>query len=469
MIKAKALGAGTALALMLAAMPAAAQTNPLDATDQLLLRLKEKGILSDEEYDALSKLKQAQAPAAAALPAAVVPPQQAAANALDPRRVVMMSKSGVGVQLGDVAVTLSGSINGFYAHDNGTAPGPNTTVVGGLASVGGNTSAVRNGLLPGFLKVDVTTTQGGWDVGAHFGLYPGINSVTGAGGANSGGNPQALATSGIDARETYLTFGKASFGTVTIGRAIGLFGQDAILNDITLLSVGTAAGNAAPSNTSLGRIGVGYIYTDFQPQITYSTPDLAGFKIAAGIFMPLNSFGAQEVNDTPGFQARLSYDGKFGDVGVHAWLSGITQDHDPVGGISYTGRGIDFGTKLSVGGASLLGYYYTGKGLGTTGLFILATDAAGTARGSSGYYVQGTFTTGKLTLGASYGASRLDLTRGEINPSLLKSNSSYVGRLRYGLTSWVTLIGEYTHSMSRAHGGNRANSDTLAAGAILFF
>jgi len=477
---AKVLGSAASLALLAFALPAHAQSspqagsqaNPLDATDQLLLRLKEKGILSDDEYGALLKLKQQQNAAAApvtAIPAAAVPPQQAAAAALDGSRVVMMSKSGVGMQLGDVTLTFSGSVNGFYAHDSGTAPGPTTNVVGGLASVGGDTSAVRNGLLPGFLKVDVTTTQGGWDVGAHFGLYPGINSVTGAGGANSGGAPQALATSGIDARETYLTFGKASFGEVKVGRAIGLFGSDAILNDITLLSVGTAAGNAAPSNTSLGRIGVGYVYTDFQPQITYTSPSLGGLKLAAGVFMPLTSFGAAEVNGTPGFQAKVTYDGNFGDVGLHAWLSGITQDHNPVGGVAYNGRGLDLGAKLSVSGFSVLGYYYTGTGLGTTGLFILATDALGRARGSDGYYVQSTYTTGKLTLGASYGASQLNLTRDEINPTLLDRNSSYVGQLRYGLTSWVTLVGEYTHTMSRAHGGNSATSDTLAAGAILFF
>jgi predicted porin len=464
-----ALSAAGALAL-LAAAPAAAQTaSPLDATDQLLLRLKEKGILSDEEYAALAKLKQAQPAAAAALPAAAPAPQTAAAEAMSGKRVVTMSKSGVGLELGDVTLTFSGSINGFYSHDSGSRASATTNVVGGLATVGGSTSAVRNGLLPGFLKVDVTTTQGGWDVGAHFGLYPGINSVSHVGGANSGGTPQALATSGIDARETYLTFGKASFGEVKIGRAIGLFGQDAILNDITLLSVGTAAGNAAPSNTSLGRIGVGYIYTDFQPQITYTTPKFGGFQLSVGAFMPLVTVGLNEVNDTPGFQARLAWDGTLGPVGVHAWLSGITQDHNPVGGVSYTGRGLDFGAKLSAGGASLLGYYYTGTGLGTTGLFILATDAAGRARGSDGFYLQGTYALGKVTLGASYGESRLDRTPGEVNPTLLKANSSWVGQLRYGLTSWVTLVGEYTHTQSRAHGGNRASSDTVAAGAILFF
>jgi len=71
--------------------------------------------------------------------------------------------------------------------------------------------------------VDATTTQGGWDVGAHFGMYPGINSVSWVNGANSGGSPQALSTSGIDFRQTYLTFGKPNFGEVKIGRDIGLF------------------------------------------------------------------------------------------------------------------------------------------------------------------------------------------------------------------------------------------------------
>jgi hypothetical protein len=56
-----------------------------------------------------------------------------------------------------------------------------------------------------------------------------------------------------------------------MGRDIGLFGKDAILDDMTLLGVGTALGNPAPSNTSLGRIGIGYIYTDWEPQITYTT------------------------------------------------------------------------------------------------------------------------------------------------------------------------------------------------------
>lgn len=463
-----------------ATSPAMAQSD--DKLDQLLLRLKEKGILSDDEYQQLRArtssptASAAGASTAAAEPQADVttspprPPQQAAAEALDDKRSIRMLDSGVGMEAGGVSLKFSGSVNGFYVHDSGDRATPTTSVTGGLATVGAKSSSIRNGLLPGFLKIDVTTNQGGWDVGAHFGLYPGINSVTGVGGANSAGNPVALATSGLDFRQTYLTFGKPNFGEVKIGRDIGLFGSEAILNDITLLSVGSAAGNAAPSNTSLGRIGIGYIYADWQPQITYTSPKFGGLVVSVGAFQPLISAGSDEVNKTPGFQAKLVYDVTAGDLASHLWLSGVIQKHDGFAGFpSYTGRAFDAGAKFTYGPASVVGYLYAGKGVGTTGLFILSTDAFGRPRKSDGYYVQGTYAIGKLTLGGSYGQSQLSLTPSEIDSLLLRSNSSWVGQARYGLTTWVTLVGEFVRTRSEAHGPNHATSDAVALGGILFF
>lgn len=448
--------AATAIAMSMvgAAAPAYANT-----TDDLLLRLKEKGILTEEEYQSLAKRS-------AAEPAAAAP----APSWLDDQKVVRATASGVGLQIGSVALKFSGQINGFYVHDDADKANAGNTVVGGLASLGSKSSSIRNGLLPGFLKIEATTTQGGWDVGAHFGIYPGINSVLTSGGANSPGTPQALATAGVDFRQTYLTFGRSGFGEVKIGRDIGLFGQEAILNDITLLSVGGVADNTGPSNTSLGRIGLGYLYTDFQPQITYTTPKIGGFQAAIGAFQPLVTIGNTEINKTPGFQAKVTYEFTAGDFGGKIWVNGITQKHDGVGTApSYTGKGFDVGSRLSFGKASLVGYYYNGSGLGTTGLFILSTDALGRKRDSDGFYVQGTYGIGKLTIGASYGESHLDLASGEVNPTLLDTNSSYVGQLRYGLTDWVTLVGEYTHSRAKAHNGNDASSNAISTGAILFF
>ncbi|NWK96431.1 porin [Sphingobium lactosutens] len=438
-------------------------------TADLLKRLHEKGILSDEEFQELSKSENAEVATAPA-----TPPASAAAAALDDKRIVRMSESGVGMEVAGVTIKLSGSVNGFYVHDNGEAPNATNAVVGGVATVGGNSSAIRNGLLPGFLKFDVTTNQGGWDVGAHFGMYPGINSVSyTGGGANSPGNPRGLQTAGIDFRQTYLTFGRAGFGEVKIGRDIGLFASEQILNDITLLSSGTPAGNVAPSNTTLGRIGVGYIYTDFQPQITYTTPNFSGFTASIGIFEPLSSLtGPEEANKEPGFQGKLVYDGKFGDIATRFWAAGIRQKHDVIAGPDYTGWGWDAGAKVTVGPLTMVGTYYDASGLGTTALNLFDTDGLGNKRDSHGFYLQGLATFGKVSVGGSYGESNLDYANGVdaiANPTLVDKNSSWVGQLRYGLTSWVTLLSEYVHTRSEAHNGNRARSDAIAAGAILFF
>jgi hypothetical protein len=450
-----------ALALAVSATPAMAGT-----TTELLKRLHEKGILNDEEYQALLKED--------ATPSAAASGPGADASWIDDKRLVRATEKGVGFEVAGVNVVLSGSVNGFYVHDNGDTPSATTTVVGGVAAVGGKSAAIRNGLLPGFLKFDITTNQGGWDVGAHFGMYPGINSAAwGALGANNGGQPTALATSGIDFRQTYLTFGRKGFGEVKIGRDIGLFASEQILNDITLLSSGTPGGNVAPGNTTLGRIGVGYIYTDFQPQITYTTPSLGGFSASVGVFQPLSSLsGTGEANRQTGYQAKIVYDGKFGGVGTRLWLAGISQKHNVIGGANYTGRGFDTGAKVTVGPLTLVGTYYDASGLGTTVLNLFDTDGAGNKRDSNGFYLQGLATFGKFSVGGSYGESNLDYANvadALANPTLVSKNSSWVGQLRYGLNGWVTLLGEYVATTSKAHNGNEAKSDTVAAGAILFF
>ncbi|WP_338465653.1 porin [Novosphingobium sp. ZN18A2] len=468
----KTLLGGTAAIVVMAVTAPAAYAGTSEA---LLKKLHDKGILDDAEYQALLNEEQAEEAKAAQAAATPAPAMQQAQAALDDKTVVHMTDSGIGFQVGDATITFSGSVNGFYVHDNPDMASATTAVAGGIANVGGNnSSAVRNGLLPGFLKVDVTTTQGGWDVGAHFGMYPGINSAAwGPLGANNGGQPTALATAGIDFRQTYLTLGRKGFGTVKIGRDIGLFGSDAILNDITLLSSGSPGGNVAPANTTLGRIGSGYIYTDFQPQITYTTPSFGGFQASAGVFQPLASLTAPaQSNSEPGFQGKLTYDGKWSDIAAHLWLSGITQKHDTISGVSYTGRGFDAGAKITVGPIAALGYYYNATGLGTTVLNLLDTDAVGNPRDSHGFYAQALATFGKIGIGGSYGASFLDYANAAdalANPTLVRKNSSWVGQVRYNMTSWVTLIGEYVHSKAEAHNGNEAKSDALALGGILFF
>lgn len=466
-------GTAAAIAIALTTAPAYA-----GSSESLLKRLHEKGILSDDEYAALLAEEQAEDAAEAQQMQAQqmqTTTQAPVPVSFEPEKMVKMTDSGIGLEVGPATIRFSGSVNGFYVHDNPDTPSATTAVTGGIASVSGsNSSSVRNGLLPGFLVVNVSTQQAGWDVGATFGMYPGINSTAwGALGANNGGQPTALATAGIDFRQTFMTFGKKNLGTFKIGRDIGLFGSDAILNDITLLSSGPPGGNVAPGNTTLGRIGSGYIYTDFQPQITYSTPSMGGVQASVGVFQPLKSLtGQDQTNSDPGFQAKLTYDGAFGGVNTHLWAGGITQKHDLVAGGSYTGKGLDLGAKVTAGPVTAVGYWYTADGLGTTVLGLFDTDGSGNARSSDGFYLQALATFGKVSVGGSYGESRLDYANAAdeaANPTLVDTNSSWVGQLRYGLTPWVTLIGEYVHSKAEAHNGNEAQSDALAVGGILFF
>jgi len=41
-------------------------------------------------------------------------------------------------------------------------------------------------------------------------------------------------------------------------------------------------------NTTLGRIGVGYIYADWIPQISYTSPKSGGFQYSAGLFQGMD-------------------------------------------------------------------------------------------------------------------------------------------------------------------------------------
>src|ERR1700676_4318070 len=174
---------------------------------------------------------------------------------------------------GDWKFSVAGNINVHYIYSSCTSPDkavPVTTVGGACTgnATGSSVSNVGNGLLPAALTFALSTTQNGYDIAAHFGLYPGIAS-------NDGGSPNlqstagaqtnvGLATTGLDVRQVFMTFGNKDIGTFTLGRNFGLFAFDAIINDMTLPGVGVAgsAASASPSNTTLGSIGLGYLYPD---------------------------------------------------------------------------------------------------------------------------------------------------------------------------------------------------------------
>ena len=396
--------------------------------------------------------------------------------------------AGITMRVGGVDVNFSGIVNAFYTFSSADSAGH--APAGGLADGSGfDSSAVRNGLLPGAFIASVATTQEGIDVTATFGVYPGINSANVSANplnANAGGAADALGTAGGDFRKTFLTVGTKDVGTFKFGRDIAIFGSDAILNDATLLSVGATGNNADPANTSLGRIGLGYIYTDFLPQISYLSPIFAGFQLDVGVFSPLNEFnfsglsGTASRHSAPEFEGKITYDYKSANFAAHAWAGFMTQNQQGItplnsaaavaGGTSRTAVAGEGGAALTVGPFGLTGYIYRGAGVGTTGKFLDGISAGGALRGSEGGYVQGSFKVlPKLKIVGSYGESSLFRAAGDIDPNLVRRNEAEIGALYYNLTSWVTLVGEYAHEESKSHGPLQTTSNAVSAGAILFY
>ena len=380
--------------------------------------------------------------------------------------------------------SINGNVNVHYIYsncDDSTAP----VVAGGLACVGSasgsNVSNIQNGLLPAAFSFGVATTQEGFDLAAHLGLYPGI-AANDSGSPNVGPlvNPRntALSTTGLDIRQVYMTFGNKELGTFTLGRNIGLFGADVILNDMTLPGVGVAgsASGAAPANTTLGSIGLGYIYTDWLAQIDYTTPDFSGLNFTIGIFDPINALLVPDPvgKKAPGFHGKVAWTMPISNTmkfyGSATFIS-QKQNFEPLAGTpyDYNGTGFDVFARIDVEDLEAFAYYYHGSGLGTTALFLLSADAAGNTRDSDGFLVQATYKVGAVKFGVNYGESKLDLANGEVSPTLVAKNRKVTGGIYDSLTKNLTLLAEVSDVHADAHNGNSDHSTNFNIGAFLSF
>jgi predicted porin len=145
------------------------------------------------------------------------------------------------------------------------------------------------------------------------------------------------------------------------------------------------------------------------------------------------------------------------------------QHEGPTDAADFDSFGFDVGGKVTFGPAELLGWYYHGKGLGTTALFFGSDDLAGNERDSDGFLVQATYKFGDLKLGINYGESNLDLADGEVVSNLVSSNEKYTLGAYYSLTENLTLLAEFTDTQASAHNGIENDSSNYNVGAYLSF
>jgi len=131
----------------------------------------------------------------------------------------------------------------------------------------------------------------------------------------------------------------------------------------------------------------------------------------------------------------------------------------------------DVGANVNFAGLGLTGYYYNGKGIGSTFQFLNGYSSAGRARDSDGGYVQATYVLPtKTKAGISWGQSKLDLASGEAsNTTLLKTNEMVTAGLYHPLTKHLNLVGEYSYIQSENQAGAENKTNSVSLRGILFF
>jgi predicted porin len=408
------------------------------------------------------------------------------------------ANAGIMIPAGDWTLDIGGIVNAYYTHTNfsgdaGTAP---------LALGNGNQDSVQNittGLLPNYLSVSGKTRQNDLDVGFTISINPGASRT-------SGGNQSAQQEN----RQAFLTFGDKAWGSIKLGKDLGIYASDAILNDMTLLGVGSGAGSLAGNTTTLGRIGTGFMYADWKSQVAYSSPNWNGFSFTAGLTQSWNAVSAiansasnsERGGSSPAFEGKASYEWA-GDFGGKVWVSGITQKVKNLGATAGSAAGFaidqttglivpvaavaanggtsdratawDLGATVNVAGFGLTGYYGQGKGIGQTIQLFDGFDSTGNDRDSDQWYVQGTYTIPGVgtKLGVSYGESTLDGNGGTADVFNDIQDRMWTVGAYHPITKHLNLVAEYSDVKHEVNNKVLPDTDgkskTISLGAILFF
>ena len=392
-----------------------------------------------------------------------------------------MANAGIIIPAGEWTMDINGNVNAYATFQEHDTEG---TVTGGLMGAYGtgtgsatedSNQSINTGLLPAWLGFTGTTRQNDLDVSFTISFQPNVSDNGATGDTKTPLNRQA-----------FLTFGDASWGSVKLGKDLGIFASDAILNDMTLLGVGGGFNNSGVSTTT-GGIGTGYMYAAWKGQIAYTTPNMNGFQATIGITNPnqvdIDLGGSAARQDGFGIEGVASYTMPMGKV----WVSGasykVTGDGvaaavdrggiagaAAIAGVNYDITVFDIGTTLNFGNAAVTAYYYNGEGAGNGVLGFNGADANGDERDSDGGYLQATYVVPTGTkLGVAYGVTRLDQANANDTASLVDEQSRWTVGAYHPLTKHLNLVAEYNSIEEESHNNIKNEADAISLGAILFF
>jgi hypothetical protein len=348
---------------------------------------------------------------------------------------------------------------------------------------------LKNGFLPNILAFNIKApTMNGLDLGARVGFYP----------SSAHANIKNKTDCQLDMREIFFTV-DGGFGQLMIGKGLSLFMGQNLLTEQTLMgagNLGSAIGLSDAVGVTLGRIGYGYLYPNFNAQVRYTTPDMGGFKAAIGAYDPAiidnrtfdpitgavtSGIGATETK-LPRVEAELSYAGTFGDGNVLKTYTNAMWQEVSVPDSStddVTAWGISAGAVVGLGGFELSGSAFTGEALGVTLMFAGdALDATGEEREMWGYIAQLTYTLaneGKTKFGVSYGANEMDETSNDKTlregggDAFIETLAMLTFMVTQDITPNLKLVGEVSFLDHEWHNGEDWQAEQFSIGTFFLW
>lgn len=411
-------------------------------------------------------------------------------------------------------VSFDGNINAMYTvtdfdagftslgYDTPTANGTRSDFLGAGNATELDSGRVTSGYLPAFFSFNVKSpTVKGITATGRMSFAPVIQNANQKnqmfGGTPGNGGFQG---SSMDVREVVVNV-EGQFGTLSFGRTLSIFGRQAMLKDQTLFGVG--APNKQSGGIAGGRTGRGYTYPNFNARFSFTTPMVGGFQAEFGLYDPSqeqrmvgtiggeNYAGILDETDTPRFEGELKYTTAFDSGSIEMWIDGLWQDIESskVGSQNdVTVAAFGAGADIKFSGFNVLGYYYTGSGLGRSLQFTGGTRCDSTGNrcqevNNKGYYFQGSYmVSGKTKVATSYGKSSEDgfravgvgLNNQALNGTRDVDMDMWTVGVYHDMNSWVKLIAEYSslendYGRLGASSGAETEADAFTLGTFLFW
>jgi predicted porin len=369
----------------------------------------------------------------------------------------------MGVMQSANAAVILGTAQGYEASMSGSLPvflvvSDHDAKAG---SRGEQAVRIQSGFNPAniTLHVKAPTTEG-LTVSAHV-QYD--THLQGSGTQNSGLLESRVAEIQID----------GDFGSVSLGKGFGIFNSSAIGDMSSGLGVGWLGGGADTANATGGHIGTGYVYANFNPHITYTSPDMNGLKLKVGAINPEDPSGydTKKVETSmPRIEGQLNYLVDYSRGELKFWTGFLYQNIQLLDeNYDYNMRGVDVGSHLDIDGFGLTLAYTDTKGIGADGLYGFNTDGGvginDAEVNATQWYGEADYVMGKTTLGCSYGEGQQDATVSPVGKARDITNKLGMLFVHHQLTPALTVIGEIQDYRSDA----QANYNAYVVGAQFDF